>query len=116
MRTKRCRPGPTFYRALALVRRDFYIPLVRVRTVTQSTLDRVAREHGIEGHISGLCIELKNGRHVILISRAQSTASMVDTLAHEWAHALDNGNGESRNYHRDSWLRLYEAIKRSLGA
>lgn len=87
---------------------------VRVRTVAQEDLDRVSRAHGIEGHVSGLCIELKNGRHVILVSRSQSTASMIDTLAHEWAHALDNANGASRNYHRDSWLRLYESVKRSL--
>ena len=53
-------------------------------------------------------------RFVIEIDASLSAVSAIDTLLHEWAHALDHEKyGVAAESHRDSWGRCYARVWRA---
>ncbi len=58
-----------------------------------------------DGHIKKFVIE---------IDRNMSVLTAIDTLLHEWAHALDyEANGIPHEPHRNSWGELYAKVWRT---
>lgn len=63
--------------------------------------------------LCGYCLiypkeDQKTKRYVIAIHNSLPFQTAVDTLLHEYAHALDNGlNGKACEQHRDSWGVCY---------
>lgn len=52
-------------------------------------------------------------RFVLEINSDMSQLTAIDTLLHEWAHALDQSlNGLSREPHRNSWGECYAKVWR----
>ena len=68
--------------------------------------------------LCGCCIAYlrpsgKIERFVIEIDKAMSIAMAIDTLLHEWAHALDKeANGIPMEPHRNSWGECYARVWR----
>jgi hypothetical protein len=69
--------------------------------------------------LCGCCVayldnEGKIKRFDIEIDRQLSQLTAIDTLLHEWAHALDQDrNGPAREPHRESWGKCYAKVWRA---
>ena len=56
-------------------------------------------------------------KFVLEIDRNMAVLTAIDTLLHEWAHALDyEANGIPKENHRNSWGELYAKVWRAFCA
>lgn len=53
---------------------------------------------------------VKNGINWIVVDSRSSATVQIDTIVHEWAHALDES--PCREPHRDSWGKWYSRVYR----
>jgi len=107
--------GKKFDKALRLLRDKLPISVpVRVRTKEEL----VCEESGED--LFGQCMAHFNRRKrvtrfTIDIVRGLEVETAVDTLLHEWAHAIDqmeNGDAKDGDAHRDSWGAAYAKVWR----
>ena len=74
---------------------------------------RVVTKNLNSNKLCGCCIthltpKGKIAKFVIEVDKSMSLASAIDTLLHEWAHALDHeANGIPLEPHRNSWGECY---------
>jgi hypothetical protein len=108
--------GATFNRALRLLRLSCPCPVpVQVMTVPKGSL-----RDGSD-NVAGRCQQYDHQEtgelfsFVLYIERGWKEGEAVDTLIHEWAHALDIAlHGEPSEHHRDSWGRLQSRCYRAV--
>ena len=83
----------------------------------QTPIKVVTKDLG-RAKLCGCCIAYlrPNGtveRFVIEVDKSMSVMAAIDTLLHEWAHALDNeANGVPLEPHRNSWGECYARVWR----
>jgi|TARA_R110002051_G_scaffold181247_4_gene250713 hypothetical protein len=102
--------GKKFDKALRVLRKKLRLSVpVLVRTKKELKCE----ENGED--LFGTCMAHFNSRKrvtkfTIEIVRGLEVETAIDTLLHEWAHAMDlmeNGNAEDEDAHRDSWGAAY---------
>lgn len=115
--------GADFRLALRNLRKHCPVPTV-VRTVPHSVLLKYHQTHPDEMDIYGDCLDIskvdKTGSPLktkrlwrIRIARGRNESEAIETLVHEWAHALDEyHNGPSVEEHRQSWGEFYSIAYR----
>jgi hypothetical protein len=107
--------GEQFDKALRLLRDKLPISVpVVVRTKVNLVCDDTGED------LFGQCMAHFNTRKritrfVIDIVRGLEVEIAIDTLLHEWAHAVDmteNGHADDEDAHRDSWGAAYAKVWR----
>jgi|TARA_R110000824_G_scaffold82768_9_gene207471 hypothetical protein len=102
--------GKQFDKALRLLREKLPLSVpVSVRTKEELKCDETGED------LFGQCMAHFNRRKrvtrfTIDIVRGLEVETAVDTLLHEWAHAVDqmeNGDAKDEDAHRDSWGAAY---------
>lgn len=102
------RYGKQFNQVVRLLRREF--PLTRPLRITGKCLEKQK--------LCGCCLAYLNpdgtiNRFVIEVDTNLSTLTAIDTLIHEYAHALDQDqNGVAVEAHRASWGVCYAQLWR----
>lgn len=100
--------GSTFAQVLGLLRK--HCPLRKPIKVVVRSLRKQ--------QLCGCCIAYMSAdgkirRFVIEIDHQLSQLTAIDTLLHEWAHALDQDyNGKAREPHRNSWGKYFAQVWR----
>jgi hypothetical protein len=100
--------GKSFQQVLRLLRREY--PLTKPLRVVGKPLE--------QQRLCGCCLSYLNpdgsiSRFVIEIDTGMSLLTAVDTLIHEYAHALDHDlNGIATEPHRESWGVCYARLWR----
>ena len=102
--------GKRFDKALRLLREKLPLSVpVRVRTKEELKCGETGED------LFGQCMSHFNRRKrvtrfTIDIVRGLEVETAIDTLLHEWAHAVDqmeNGDAKDDDAHRDSWGAAY---------
>lgn len=105
---------------MAATRRNFdrVLRMLRKECPLQAPIRVISRDLHIE-RLCGSCstyltADGEISRFVIEIDSSLTAVSAIDTLLHEWAHALDYEKyGIAVESHRDSWGRCYARVWRA---